>query len=259
MRTLGKRVCANTAPRVRIPLCPLPATKELLLQQGLRRRNFRIFSRLNLPSYPYIITRDSFPIPPGEFDAYIFDCDGTLVDSMPLHLTAWRKALEQNGFPPDQFTLEMHHGFAGMPGPAIVEQLNERFGTNLDPGRTEQDKVAWYLEHHGSVLPVEPVAAFARANAGRVRMGVASGSDARLVHSCLQTLDLHHLFHPAIVTPDMVRHGKPEPDMFLLCAEMLGAAPERCLVFEDGHLGMQAAAAAGMQAVFISLPDACGA
>lgn len=208
---------------------------------------------LNIP-YPYVITPDSFPLPPGDFDAYIFDCDGTLVDSMPLHLKAWRIALDRNGIPPHLFTLEMHHGFAGMPGPAIVRSLNERFGTAADPDKTERDKIAWYLENHGEVQPVEPVVSFARQQAGRVKMGVASGSDARLVHSCLHALDLHHLFTPAIVTPDMVVRGKPNPDMFLLCAEMLGASPERCLVFEDGRLGMAAAQAAGMQAVFISMP-----
>jgi beta-phosphoglucomutase-like phosphatase (HAD superfamily) len=203
--------------------------------------------------YPYRITPNAFELPPGEFDAYIFDCDGTLVDSMPMHLRAWRAALAVNGFPPELFTVDMHQGFAGMPGPAIVRTLNEQFGTTADPEKTERDKVAWYLQHHDEVLPVTVVADFARASYGKIPMGVASGSDSRLVHACLDALQLKSLFG-SIITPDMVAQGKPAPDMFLLCAAQLGVRPERCLVFEDGHLGMDAAAAANMAAVFIDIP-----
>ena len=98
-------------------------------------------------------------LPDGPFDAYIFDCDGTLVDSMPLHLEAWRASLALHGFAPDDFTLEMHHAYAGMPGVAIVADLNERFGTGLDPAAVEADKVRWYLAHHHTVQAIEPVVA----------------------------------------------------------------------------------------------------
>jgi HAD superfamily hydrolase (TIGR01509 family) len=201
--------------------------------------------------HPYIISRERFVLPEREFAAYIFDCDGTLVDSMPLHLKAWRIALEKNGFDPELFTLEMHHRFAGMPGPAIVRDLNDRFGAALDPEQTERDKVEWYLAHHHEVTAVRPVAEFAAACAGRLPMAVASGSDARLVHDSLRAIGLHEIF-ATVVTPEQVRRGKPAPDMFLLCAERMGVGPADCLVFEDGGLGMEAAAAAGMHAVFIT-------
>jgi HAD superfamily hydrolase (TIGR01509 family) len=176
---------------------------------------------------------------------------------MPLHLKAWRAALELHGFPGENFTLAMHHAYAGMPGPAIVRDLNEKFGTHLDPEATERDKVAWYLDHHGEAQPVQAVADFAIANAqaaAPIPMAVASGSDRRLVIASLAGLGLLELF-PVVITPELVApgRGKPAPDMFVLAAQELGVDPTQCLVFEDGHLGMQAAAAAGMAAVWVDM------
>ena len=192
--------------------------------------------------------------PPGDFDAYIFDCDGTLIDSMPLHLEAWRAALAEHGFPPEQFTYVMHHEFAGMPGPAIVEILNERFGTDLPPFQVEAAKLKWYLAHHHEITPVQPVVDLAKAKAGLLPMAVASGSDAAIVRQGLEAIGILDLFQ-TIVTPADVVHGKPAPDMFLLAAQRLGVAPSRCLVFEDGLLGVLAAKAAGMAHVFVPTVD----
>lgn len=189
-------------------------------------------------------------LPDGPFDAYIFDCDGTLVDSMPLHLEAWRAALALHGFAPSDFTLEMHHAYAGMPGVAIVADLNARFGSGLDPAAVEADKVRWYLAHHHTVQAIEPVVAIARAGHGQLPMAVASGSDAGIVNDSLRALGIDHLF-ATVITPADVRRGKPAPDMFLLAAERMGANPARCLVFEDGQLGIDAARAAGMPWVFV--------
>lgn len=189
-------------------------------------------------------------IPPGDWAGYIFDCDGTLVDSMPLHLRAWRVALEGHGFPGERFTLELHQGFAGMPGTVIVERLNEMFGCALPPEGVEADKVAWYLEHHAGVRGIEPVVAVARGAFGKLPMSVASGSDAEIVHDSLRAVGIGDLFVTVVTPVDVVR-GKPAPDMFLLCAERMGVRPERCLVFEDGVLGIEAARAAGMGSVWV--------
>ena len=189
-------------------------------------------------------------IPPGDFDAYIFDCDGTLIDSMPLHLHAWRAALELHGFPPEQFTEKMHYDFAGMPGPAIVRQLNDGFGTTLAPEAVEASKLKWYLAHHHTIKPVQSVVDIALAQAGRKPMAVASGSDAEIVVQGLEAIGILGLFQ-TIITPVDVARGKPAPDMFLLAADRMGVPPGRCLVFEDGLLGIQAAEAAGMASVFV--------
>ena len=192
-------------------------------------------------------------IPPGEFDAFIFDCDGTLIDSMALHLDAWRAALELHGFPRDQFTDKMHYDFAGMPGPAIVKMLNGQFGTNLSPAEVEAAKLEWYLAHHDEIKPVTAVVEIARARFGKIPMAVASGSDAEIVRQGLNAVGILEWF-PTIITPADVAEGKPAPDMFLLAAKRLGVEPRRCLVFEDGQLGIQAADAAGMAHVFVPTP-----
>jgi beta-phosphoglucomutase-like phosphatase (HAD superfamily) len=201
-------------------------------------------------SYPFQISSTSCVLPEKPFKGLIFDCDGTLVDSMPLHLKAWREALTLNGFPAEQFTLEMHHRFAGMPGVAIVTHLNEKFGASLDAAKVEADKVAWYLSHHDEVTEVKPVVDFARSHFGKIPMAVASGSDRKIVELSLSSLGLTELFDH-IVTPEMVQRGKPAPDMFLLAAKLIGIEATDCLVFEDGHLGMQAAESAGMSAVWV--------
>ena len=192
--------------------------------------------------------------PPGEFDALIFDCDGTLIDSMPLHLDAWRAALELHGFPPGQFTHKMHHDFAGMPGPSIVRLLNEQFGSDLPPSEVEAAKLRWYLAHHDSISPVAAIVEIARTNLGRKPMAVASGSDAEIVRQGLAAVGILDWFQ-TIITPSDVARGKPAPDMFLLAAQRLGVRPEKCLVFEDGLLGIEAAKAAGMASVFVPTVD----
>lgn len=195
-------------------------------------------------------------IPDTPFSACIFDCDGTLVDSMPLHLDAWRAALQKHGFPPEKFTLKMHHEVAGMPGPAIVEKLNREFGYSLSGEQVEIDKIEWYMAHHSEVKPIAPVVEFARSMHGKMPLAVASGSDAVIVHESLKAIGIFELFE-TVVTPADVALGKPAPDMFLLAAKRMGVLPEECLVFEDGLLGIQAAEAAGMKTVFIEthIPD----
>ena len=169
---------------------------------------------------------------------------------MPLHLHAWRAALELHGFPPEQFTEKMHYDFAGMPGPAIVRQLNDGFGTTLAPEAVEASKLKWYLAHHHTIKPVQSVVDIALAQAGRKPMAVASGSDAEIVVQGLEAIGILGLFQ-TIITPVDVARGKPAPDMFLLAADRMGVPPGRCLVFEDGLLGIQAAEAAGMASVFV--------
>jgi len=189
-------------------------------------------------------------IPDEPFAACIFDCDGTLVDSMPLHYEAWLAALSKYGFPAELFTLEMHHEVAGMPGVAIVQKLNREFGRAMPLEAVEEERVRWYMEHHTEVRGIAPVVEFARRVHGTMPLAVASGSDLEIVEESLRIAGILEMF-PVIITPADVTRGKPAPDMFLLAAERMGVKPEDCLVFEDGHLGIQAAAAAGMRTVFV--------
>jgi HAD superfamily hydrolase (TIGR01509 family) len=186
-------------------------------------------------------------MPPGPFLGYIFDCDGTIADTMPLHFTAWQKAL---GPAAPHFTKEMHYGWGGMPNHAIVERLNAECGLNLDSEKVRADKEQAYLEVVHEVRPIEPVLEIARQLHGSAPLAVASGGRWELVHSTLQALGIFDMF-AAVVTAEHYTRGKPDPEPFLVAAKRLGVPPERCLVFEDTPTGLEAARRAGMQAVFV--------
>jgi HAD superfamily hydrolase (TIGR01509 family) len=188
-------------------------------------------------------------IPDHPFQAYIFDCDGTLVDSMPLHYIAWVESLQQHDAP-FEFTEEVFYAHAGVKEQDVVKILNAQYGTNIDPVSVDELKMEIFSKRIPEVQPVRPVAEFAKSLAGRFPMAVASGSEEPTVRGCLEATGLIHLFE-TIITPKLVKHGKPAPDMFLLAAERMGIAPSECLVLEDGNSGLEAAKAAGMQAVFI--------
>ena len=191
----------------------------------------------------------SLEIPDYPFQAYIFDCDGTLVDSMPLHYIAWVEALKQHDAP-FEFTEEVFYAHAGIKEQDVVKILNAQHGTNIDPVSVDELKMEIFRRRIPEVQPVRPVAEFAKSLEGRFPMAVASGSEEPTVRGCLEATGLIHLFE-TIITPKLVKHGKPAPDMFLLAAERMGIAPSECLVLEDGNSGLEAAKAAGMQSVFI--------
>jgi HAD superfamily hydrolase (TIGR01509 family) len=188
-------------------------------------------------------------IPDYPFQAYIFDCDGTLVDSMPWHYIAWVEALKQHNAP-FEFTEEVFYAHAGIKEQDVVKILNAQHGTNIDPVSVDELKMEIFRRRIPEVQPVRPVAEFAKSLEGRFPMAVASGSEESTVRGCLEATGLIHLFE-TIITPKLVKHGKPAPDMFLLAAERMGITPSECLVLEDGNSGLEAAKAAGMQAVFI--------
>ncbi len=189
-------------------------------------------------------------IPTGEFEGYIFDCDGTLVDSMPLHFKAWTASFVHNNAPwvwqEDEF-----YANAGVPDRDTVMQLNERYGADICPDEVHEFKAEWYGGHLHELEPVQAVADFAKKlHREGEKISVASGSDMSLVDPSLVQIGLREIFD-IIVTPVDVERGKPAPDMFLLAAEKMGVDPAKCLVFEDGQAGIDAATAAGMASVFV--------
>lgn len=191
----------------------------------------------------------SLQIPDYPFQGFIFDCDGTLVDSMPLHYIAWVEALKHHEAP-FVFTEDDFYGSAGVKEQDVVRRLNQRHGTNLDPVSVDELKMEIFAKRIPELQVIRHVAEFARSIHGRFPMAVASGSAEPTVRASLAATGLIDLF-PIIITPERVKHGKPAPDMFLLAAELMGVAASECLVLEDGNSGLEAAKAAGMQAVFI--------
>jgi beta-phosphoglucomutase family hydrolase len=188
-------------------------------------------------------------IPDYPFKGFIFDCDGTLVDSMPLHYIAWVESLRQHDAPFD-FTEEVFYSLAGVREQDTVILLNEQYGSSIDPDSVAEVKSKLFHQSIPQVQPIMPVAEFARSVHGRFPVSVASGSEEDIVRGCLTATGLIDLFD-IIITPRLVAKGKPAPDMFLLAAERMGLSPADCLVLEDGNSGLKAAEAAGMQAVFV--------
>jgi HAD superfamily hydrolase (TIGR01509 family) len=188
-------------------------------------------------------------IPDRDYSAFIFDCDGTLVDSMPLHQQAWISALVAHGAG-FEFTWELFMRRAGMTLERTVEELNVEFGLKLDPSLVARHQRAEYERLIDRIQPIEEVVSFARSRAG-APMAVASGGDRPTVERSLAAIGVSELFPVVVVAADVVR-GKPDPDLFLLAAERLRVRPEDCLVFEDSPSCVDAARRAGMGAVLVS-------
>ena len=194
-----------------------------------------------------------FTLPARAYSAFIFDCDGTLADTMPLHQKAWIAALRQYGATLD-FTWDLFMSRAGKTIELTVSELNAEFGLGLDPTLVSAAQRAQFDALAVGVKPLDEVVAYARerARAG-CPVSVASGGDAPTVRRTLRTIGVTDLF-PIVVTAEEVAHGKPAPDLFLLAAERMGVAPADCLVFEDSLLGITAAERAGMGAVLVARP-----
>jgi beta-phosphoglucomutase family hydrolase len=181
-------------------------------------------------------------LPQGNFKAYIFDCDGTIADSMPLHYVAWKRALGEWNceFPEDQF-----YAWGGMPVPEIISKLNEIHGLKMPVEAMAHRKEELYYEILPQLEVVPEVLEHIEAQRGRIPFAVVSGSTRESVTASLETLGLLDRFD-SLVCAGEYRNGKPHPEPFLIAAEKLGVSPENCLVFEDADLGIQGAQAAGM-------------
>jgi beta-phosphoglucomutase-like phosphatase (HAD superfamily) len=189
-------------------------------------------------------------IPEGDFGGYIFDLDGTLVDTMPLHYTAWESALRKAGLK-GRLDENLFYELGGVPSRKVAALLGKRHGLTLDPVAVYKAKEVAFMGSLEKLALIAPVVEFARRVSVDHPVAIASGGTRDVVQSTLTKTGLAALF-PVVVTADDVEHGKPAPDMFLLAASRMGVAPSACLVFEDGQPGIAAAKAAGMQWVFVS-------
>ena len=188
-------------------------------------------------------------IPKGNFGGYIFDLDGTLVDTMPLHYLAWEAALKRAGLK-GRLDKDYFYALGGMPSLKVANLLGRRHGIRLDPVAVYIDKEEIFMRSRKKLALIRPVVAFARRMGKTRPISVASGGKRDVVASTMRKTGLAPLF-PIVVTSDDVRHGKPSPQMFLRAAKLMGVPPSRCLVFEDGEPGIKAAEAAGMKWVFV--------
>jgi HAD superfamily hydrolase (TIGR01509 family) len=189
-------------------------------------------------------------IPAGEFRAYLFDCDGTVVDSMPLHFIAWKKALAEWGATFDE---EIFYAWGGKPPAEIVTSLNRMQGLEMPVEAVAERKENLYFEQLPGLKPVPEVLECIEAEHGRIPFGIVSGSTRESIIRSLTTVHLLDRFDTLVGSEDYAR-SKPAPDAFLVGAERLGVAPKDCLVFEDTEMGIEAATAAGMESVRVPQP-----
>jgi beta-phosphoglucomutase-like phosphatase (HAD superfamily) len=174
----------------------------------------------------------------------VFDCDGTLVDSMPLHMDAWENSLRRHG---GDYDHDFFFSRKGMGEEAIVAQYNALFRRDFDIRTVVADKHQYFRRHLNSLKPIPLVADLARRHEGVLPLAVVSGGKREIVHRELEVTGIGRLFRVVLTADDPFKQ-KPAPDMFLEAARLLGVPPSLCQVFEDGDLGLQAAEAAGMLA-----------
>ncbi|WP_423127284.1 HAD family hydrolase [Gaoshiqia sp. Z1-71] len=178
----------------------------------------------------------------------IFDLDGTISDTMPIHYIAWRNASAKYGI---DFTVELFEKLAGIPLYATVEKLNELFNKDIDPKEMGDEKELEYENNMHKALPIEPVVEIIKKYHGKIPMAVGTGGLRRLAKKSLELIGLDQ-YLDIIVASEDVKNYKPHPETFLRCAELMGVEPTVCQVFEDGILGIQAARTAGMMVVDVT-------
>ena len=189
-------------------------------------------------------------LPDGRFGAYLFDCDGTIADSMPLHYVAWKTVLAEWDC---EFPEEIFYAWGGMPVNEIISTLNARQGLRMPVEEVHRRKEALYFELLGQLKGVPEVLEHIEASHGKIPFAVVSGSTRDSVVASLESLGLLDKFDTLVCAGEYAK-SKPDPEPFLMAAERLGVAARDCLVFEDTEMGIQAATAAGMASVKVPQP-----
>jgi beta-phosphoglucomutase family hydrolase len=189
-------------------------------------------------------------LPEGVFKAYLFDCDGTIADSMPLHYRAWKEALGEWNC---EFEEKLFYEWGGMPVAEIISTLNKKHGLRMPVESVARRKETLYFELLPHLQAVPEVLQHIESEHKKIPFAVVSGSTRESVTASLTTLNLLEHFDTMVCAEDYTK-SKPDPEAFLLAAARLRVAPELCLVFEDTEMGIQAAKSAGMASVKVPPP-----
>ena len=180
-----------------------------------------------------------------EPEGLIFDCDGTLVDTMPIHFKAWSSTTKVHGL---VFSEDRFYALGGVSPFEVLRILSSEQGVKVDPEAVTREKESRYMELIAEADEIPEVMQIVRENHGKIPMAVASGGTPETVEGILDHCGIRHYFD-AIVTSEDVEKPKPAPDTFLEAAQRINVAPEKCRAYEDADMGMKAILAAGMDAV----------
>lgn len=179
------------------------------------------------------------------FEGLIFDCDGTLADSMPPHYIAWIETLNRHGLDMDE---DHYYAMGGWPSVTVAEALIKEAGKDIDPHIISEEKEETFKQKLHLVEPIEPVVQIVKEWHGQIPMAVATGGIREICEQILEFCNLKQYFE-IIVTANDVPRPKPAPDVYLRAAELLGVDPTKCRAYEDADPGVESAKAAGMDVV----------
>lgn len=200
---------------------------------------------LDIPALCASLSIHQAACPQRNYGGYIFDCDGTLTDSMPVHFLAWKETLDRYQI---SFTEHRFYSLGGMPTQKIIELLASEQGIDVDSKLAAEQKEQAFLSRIEMLQPIPDVLKVAELCRGNVPIAVASGGYREVILLQLNQLSCTSWFDAVVTAEDTERH-KPDPDVFLEAAKRLNVSPASCLVYEDSDLGLRAAAAAGMDAI----------
>ncbi len=174
--------------------------------------------------------------------ALIFDLDGTLSNSLPVHIATWNKIGDLYGFKFDpQILMEL----TGRPTLEFAERIVEQYQLKVTPEEIVKLKQQSFWDSSQLLKPVEEIIAIVKAYHNKLPMSVGTGASRRSAEVQLKALDIARYFDFIVSAEDVTKH-KPEPETFLECARLMQVEPALCQVYEDGDLGISAAKKAGM-------------
>lgn len=179
----------------------------------------------------------------GNYEAFLYDCDGTLADNMMAHKLAYKEVAENYGIDLD---LNLIDETAGWPTVLVAQEISRRYNVPLPDTFASEKSAVFINKHIQRTLPIVFVYEHLKKNVGKKKIGVVSGGSRSTVSITLSILGLTDLID-VLVCAGETPNGKPYPDPFLKAAHELGIAPQKCVVFEDGEPGTKAAEAAGMK------------
>lgn len=181
--------------------------------------------------------------------AVIFDMDGVIVDSEPLHYESEKRVLSRLGY---DFPREIHRKYIGYANEyEFWQDLLEEYGVSLNIQTLILEKQDYFFKHLSHITIIKPaLTLLERLKKVSISIALASSSGRELIQKILDTFSLNHFF-TVIQSGDDVKNGKPAPDIFLLTAEKLGVKPGECIVIEDSLNGVKAGHAAGMTVVAV--------